>query len=232
MDKICPNCTQVIQNKYCSQCGTLLTGKRLDINDMVSSSLESIFNLDNALLRTFVKLTKDPYVVVQQYWNGYKKYYMNPFRLFMISILFVGLRIYWKCNNLFFFSIGTEMNIGQEWIALGSRIIIFSLLSMIVFRKINPSFIEHLVATIYVISFVSIIELPLALIVKWLEGFTWLQAIIQFTFTLYIFYSLTKSYRPATDTKGIRKGMLFYLGILFIFLGTLGFILFAYKSVQ
>lgn len=225
----CPICNQSNETKYCGHCGTLSTGRRLVLKDVFTGIADSVFNLDNAFIRTFVELLRNPYKVVQSYWNGYRKYFIDPFRFFLAAILLLGLKIYFGGENLFFFSIGGQSSVSQEWLDLCSRIFITYFLSLIVFRKLKATGLEHLVATIYVVSFISILEFPIAIFLKWVH-ISWIENIIKLCFTIYMFYSLAKAYNPSTNQKGIKNSTISYIVILVALIIALGCLVFLFKE--
>ena len=83
---LCPNCGQAAMDAYCSQCGE----KRRDHADWKLSSIageafEELTNLERSKLwQTFRLLLFKPGQLTRDYWNGRRKPYLGPVKLYLI----------------------------------------------------------------------------------------------------------------------------------------------------
>lgn len=82
----CPNCGQAAMGAYCSRCGE----KRRDRSDWKLSSIASetfaeITNLEHSKLwQTFRLLLFKPGQLTRDYWNGRRKRYLGPVKLYLV----------------------------------------------------------------------------------------------------------------------------------------------------
>lgn len=82
----CPNCGQPAMGAYCSECGE----KRRDRDDWKLSSIAGetfaeITNLEHSKLwQTFRLLLFKPGQLTRDYWNGRRKRYLGPVKLYLV----------------------------------------------------------------------------------------------------------------------------------------------------
>ena len=83
---ICPNCGQAGMAAYCSQCGE----KRRDQEDwklsrIAGEAIEELTSLERSKLwQTFRLLLFKPGQLTRDYWNGRRKRYLGPVKLYLI----------------------------------------------------------------------------------------------------------------------------------------------------
>jgi hypothetical protein len=88
---ICPNCGAEEVGKFCPNCGQSNKDFNKPIKEIVGELLDSI-NLDIRLLNTLIPFFTKPGFLTQEYFNGRRKRYVPPMRLYMFfSILFFFL---------------------------------------------------------------------------------------------------------------------------------------------
>ena len=88
---ICPNCGHEEVGKYCPNCGQSNKDFNKPIKEIVADLLDSI-NLDIRLLNTLVPFFTKPGFLAQEYFNGRRKRYVLPMRMYMFfSIAFFFL---------------------------------------------------------------------------------------------------------------------------------------------
>lgn len=87
----CLNCQTPldIADKYCHQCGQLNTTKRLALKDFFTEFFANFIAYDSRVWRTITHILIKPGYVTEQYCNGKRTEYANPFRFFLtVSIVF------------------------------------------------------------------------------------------------------------------------------------------------
>ena len=90
---LCQNCDSPLQSeaKYCHVCGQGVKESRLSIVQVVKEALVNFFNLDGRFFHT-VRDLYSPSKLTRTYVAGKRKFYMNPARLFLVSlILFISV---------------------------------------------------------------------------------------------------------------------------------------------
>ncbi|PRX15724.1 DUF3667 domain-containing protein [Nonlabens ulvanivorans] len=87
----CLNCGTPLDivDKYCHQCGQLNTTKRLALKDFFTEFFANFIAYDSRVWRTITHILIKPGYVTEQYCNGKRTEYANPFRFFLtVSIVF------------------------------------------------------------------------------------------------------------------------------------------------
>jgi hypothetical protein len=111
----CLNCGHPldISEKFCANCGQINTTKKLSFNDFFLEFLGGIFSYDSKMNRTLSTLIFHPGKISQDYINGMRTQYANPFRFFLsISIIF--FIIFSFTNNSFDFQAPNEETIKEQ----------------------------------------------------------------------------------------------------------------------
>ena len=80
----CKNCSNQLSTNsdFCNSCGAKVIRNRLTLKNIFEHIIETFFNYDNKLLRTFIDLFKKPEKVIDGYINGVRKRYVNPISYF------------------------------------------------------------------------------------------------------------------------------------------------------
>jgi len=91
---ICPNCGEEEVGKYCPNCGQSNKDFNKPLKQIVGDLLDSI-NLDIRLVNTLVPFFAKPGFLAQEYFNGRRKRYVPPMRMYMFfSLVFFFLVAY------------------------------------------------------------------------------------------------------------------------------------------
>jgi len=87
----CLNCKQPISNNdnFCSNCGQVNDTLPLSIKQFISEFFAGFFSFDSRFFKTFIPLLFKPGKVSQDYIEGKRRRYVNPFQLYLhVTILF------------------------------------------------------------------------------------------------------------------------------------------------
>ncbi|HMR87296.1 MAG TPA: DUF3667 domain-containing protein [Saprospiraceae bacterium] len=84
----CLNCGLYYQegDHYCSNCGQKTDAHLLTVTELLSNFWNSLFNLDNTVFST-LKYIWRPWKLTEFYVKGKRKTYLNPMRIFLITLL-------------------------------------------------------------------------------------------------------------------------------------------------
>lgn len=110
-NNICPNCSQDFSTdkSYCSNCGQKIITKPPTVRELLAEFLNSIFNLDSKIFRTLRSLFV-PGKLTIEYFNGKRKSYINPVRLFFIIAVF----FFAVTNFSGFYNVEEQFKIGTK----------------------------------------------------------------------------------------------------------------------
>jgi hypothetical protein len=105
--KPCLNCgNQLAPNdNYCSHCGQSVKEVTLSLTQIIKDGFASLVNWDSRLLHTIRDIFK-PYLLTKTYVEGKRRYYVNPARLFVFTLL--------SFFSIFFLTSGKDVNIDLE----------------------------------------------------------------------------------------------------------------------
>lgn len=82
----CKNCDRVFDDNFCPNCGQKAIAGRLDIKHILKSFFKLYVSFDKGFFKLFKDLFTKPAIVIQEYINGKRIKYFNPFQYFLITI--------------------------------------------------------------------------------------------------------------------------------------------------
>jgi len=87
-DKTCLNCGLRLKedDHYCSYCGQKTDAHLLTVTELLNNFWNSLFNLDNTVFSTLRYIWR-PWKLTEFYVKGKRKTFLNPMRLFLITLL-------------------------------------------------------------------------------------------------------------------------------------------------
>ncbi len=176
---ICKSCnsTLIPSAKFCNDCGGKVIQNRLTLKNLFEDSIQRVFNYDNRLLQTFIKLFTKPEDVIGSYINGSRKKYTDAVSYFAIALTIAGLQMF--ILNKFFPSAldfsGFTFNEQQQAVAAQNKIKnftieyqslimmfyipMYALMSKITFFNFKKyNYTEHLVIFLYVQAQITIVS--------------------------------------------------------------------------
>ena len=84
----CKNCQKELteSDNFCNNCGAKIINERLTLKALMTDVAERLFKWDNNFFLTIRKLITHPHLVFQDYIDGVRKRFVNPFTFFAIGI--------------------------------------------------------------------------------------------------------------------------------------------------
>lgn len=82
-DKICQNCGEHIEKKFCPECGQKNTESRRSFYVLFSDFFTTLLNYDNSFWRTLKELFISPGKLTREYMEGKRKKYLPPVQLYL-----------------------------------------------------------------------------------------------------------------------------------------------------
>lgn len=83
----CRNCGEVVEQRYCSNCGQLAASFHRPILSLIGETISDTFTVDGRLARTLPVLLFRPGRLTKNYTEGKRARYVPPFRLFLLASL-------------------------------------------------------------------------------------------------------------------------------------------------
>ncbi|PCJ94452.1 MAG: hypothetical protein COA50_11870 [Flavobacteriaceae bacterium] len=228
----CKNCKNRLGTDYsfCPTCGAKIIHNRLSFHNLRADIIESFFNIDNTLLKTFLHLFSKPEVIIGGYINGIRKKYMNPISYFALSIVITGI-LFWVLKEGYGIKLidtvnqegatpMPDMDFIMDYQGLMTYFLfpIYTLMTYLLFiDKRVFNFTEHLVITAYVTTQFSIVQFLIAIPLFGLFDFNYgyFNYIYIIMIIVYWMYVLKRMHKISI-LSSIFRGLLFFLMFIIV----------------
>ena len=208
----CKNCNFSLRTDYsfCPDCGAKVIHERITFKGLVHDFVERYFNVDNTFIRTITHMLIKPEVVILGYLNGIRRKYLNPASLLAIALTLSGLTLFVMKSyawDLIDFEIingngnaeanrkmtGANMEY-SSFIFLG-YIPILALSGLIALNVKRLSYVENIIAAIYILANYSIFMFPVTLVAlfsipKYYLLVATLGLLTMATYSVYVYWRL------------------------------------------
>jgi uncharacterized membrane protein len=160
----CTICQTKLQGDYCSSCGQRYLGRRVNAWDVIGGWLSGLLLPERSLLGTFRQLLVNPRYIINNYWSGFRGYYLSPSQLVVYMLFVFGLHLALVNQEI----LGITVNVSGVSDSLKSFLSpqLFLFLLMIpmlglstaaVYYRHKHSFPEHFTAAIYLFALWAIL---------------------------------------------------------------------------
>ncbi len=197
----CSVCSHEITEKYCPECGQYNKGKRSTGLSVLEDFLGNIFSLEKSFFKNIFVILTQPGMLVSNYWNGFRGFYYSPGRYLTIASVFVLIHFLFARNFLGIHVTGT---VSSHFAFLCFNIFLFAVSGFITYLRYKKNFSEHLILTIYMVSFWSMLFVPISILLNKLGGNETIEGIF-----LVIFYGLILVWISSPFTMSVWKRMLY-----------------------
>lgn len=92
----CKNCKTKLkgEKKFCTKCGAKVIDYKLTFSSITQEFFATFISWDNKFLKTIKHTTIKPEKVINDYLNGVRKRYMQPFAFLIIILTIYGIYLY------------------------------------------------------------------------------------------------------------------------------------------
>jgi len=160
----CTICQTKQQGTYCHNCGQRYLGRRVNTWDVIGGWLSGLLAPERSLLGTFRQLLINPRYIVENYWSGFRGYYLSPSQLVVYMLFVFGLHLALVNQNI----LGMEVNVSGVSDSLKAflspQLVLFLLMipllalsTAVVYYRQKHSFPEHFTAAIYLFALWAIL---------------------------------------------------------------------------
>lgn len=105
----CPNCGEPAHGPFCSACGQKNTLARLELRPLIRESLGQWLNVESALARTVIGLSRAPGQLCRDYVAGRRKRYVHPFKYCLTAVA-----LYFFANALMGLEVGPTIGVPDD----------------------------------------------------------------------------------------------------------------------
>ena len=216
----CSVCLNEINENYCSNCGQYFRDRRVSSSTIIGDLFDSIFSLEKSFLKNIKVALIHPEKLVLNYWNGFRKFYLSPGKLFTIASLFL-LFHYLIAND--FLGLVVSSKISSQFVILLTNIVLLTFTSSLIYLKFKKNIFEHLILNMYNVSLWTIIFVPISIILSLSINNNIIEEIFFIPYHLLIMIWNSKAFEMKT-----LKRILFVTINLFLFYGIILFLIYKY----
>ena len=154
--KTCSICNIPIEENYCSRCGQRKSDAPVTVISLIKDFLSNTFSLEKSVFATIVKILIHPYIIINNYYNGYKNYHASPGKILLYGIAIVALHISFVDKKVMGLTLESQSISAQYlfWLLLFP---ILLLISFFTFIKRVRGLSKHLISMTYVASSLFIV---------------------------------------------------------------------------
>jgi hypothetical protein len=232
------NCGTALVGEYCHNCGQSAQQIIIPASELIREATAEVLSIERNFARSWRDLLTGPGRVTSEYIAGRRKFYITPFKLYLVSsVLYFLILTVTDSSYFFFFKAGDDEQ-SHRMIRLLPRLMFFilplyALLLKLLYRK--RYYFEHLVFALHYHAF-AFAALALHTILQWAftgaysqEPWAWwvyvvalADTAVQLSVFIYLFLALRHVYRSSGLGSVLKVIILMggYLGIL-IALGAL-----------
>jgi len=234
--KTCSICNVEIHQKYCGNCGQRIGESETTMFSIVSDFFSNLLSLEKSVFACIYKLFVDPKSIVENYWNGNRKYYPSPGKMFFYSLAVAALHLAYVSPTLMGMDLMATGNHGEY--ELGGQFVFWLLFlplliltSILVFFKQKLSKTKHLISIVYLSSAFFMVTIVVQDAIEYvfpeaIEGISFLL------FTLVIFIWNAKVFTPSDKRSAIALNTFLSLLVFFILAAALFGILYMIIPIQ
>ncbi len=139
----CKNCNRKSSGRFCSFCGQKNHKNRLGLIDIYNELIGVFLNYDKGLLRTIKDVLIKPDELINNYFEGKRIIYFNPFKLLLIVVIIKGFILKTTITYKEFSQFVTDDF--YVFYQVGLFLIIFPLFSYLFYKKQVYNISEHIV---------------------------------------------------------------------------------------
>mgnify|MGYP000073656903 CR=1 FL=1 len=147
----CSICKNTLNGKYCSNCGQEFKGSPISFGSVIFDFISNVFSLERSVFAAMFRLVKKPKQIICNYWEGNRKYYPSPGKVFFYSLAIGALHISFVNKEI----LGATLDIeGFKshfffWLIF-MPLFVFS--SFLVYIKRKKSFVKNITSHLYLAS--------------------------------------------------------------------------------
>jgi hypothetical protein len=213
----CSACNTPINGNYCTNCGQKYDNKKLGFKSVLSDILSSLTDVEKSVFLNIYSIIRYPKKVINNYWEGFRGYYYKPGRMLFYFVTIAGISTYVLKGRLF------GLTFSSQGLSEGLTFCIFffpilSLSSFLTYWRYKKNYLEHLVATIYLVSAFGIIFLIIESLATYLEfvtdiGSMWIIPLVCFI----LIWKAILFTTPAKPIKVLVNSILEFVVLVVVF---------------
>jgi hypothetical protein len=237
----CKNCGQIVDGKYCCNCGQNTNITKINFANFINEVSESVFQIDKGLFYTLIELIVRPGHSIKEFFDGKRKSHFKPiaYVLTFSTLYFFVSRL--SGENTWMNDLNTGFKYNSEsnaeipsiltWFSANFAyatlllLPIFSLASYLSFLGLGRNYLEHMVVNSYVTGQQAIFYSIFLILKVFIDDIYYLELIpfvVSVSYAFFVFWQLfAKGSRIIIILRSVLTYFIYLIlstGILFIFL--------------
>ena len=147
----CTVCSSKVNGTYCSNCGQKYGDKPTNVLRLVLDFVEQVISIQKSDFATMLQVIKRPKFIIENYYNGNTGYYSSPGKVMLFAILILIVHMTFVSNLILGVDFSAE-ELNLEYTFLFLFILVFSVVSQLVFFRRGFLLSKHIIATTYIVS--------------------------------------------------------------------------------
>lgn len=161
----CSVCQTPTTGDHCSNCGQEIKGEIITFKSVILDFLSNVFSLERSVFASMVRLVINPHSIITNYWEGNRKYYPSPGKVFFYSLAVAAFHISFINEQEI---LGTTLDIEgykSQFFFWAVFMPLLVLSSFFVYIKRESSFVKNISSQLYLASsFFTIITILMDLV--------------------------------------------------------------------
>lgn len=147
----CSVCGNTVKESYCGNCGQQNKGKSITFISVVTDVFSNVLSLEKSVFAAIFSLIRNPRKIVHNYWDGNRKYYPSPGKLFFYSLAVAALHIAYIDKEV----LGVSVDINDYRGHIFFWVLVFPFLtlsSLLTYIRREAVFIKVITSLLYIAS--------------------------------------------------------------------------------
>lgn len=189
----CTVCNKAVNGNYCNTCGQEVKNEKTTLRSLFSDLFVAVFDVERSIFKNLFLLLTDPKRIIVNYWNGYRKYFISPFKLLIYALAIAAIHLAYVHPLIMGVDLDAQ-GIDTEIIFWGILLPFLTLSSFLNFLPRKFSLVKHLISTLYISATNFIIILCLSDLIYLLFGIDFDSYVFYFfLMTVFIYNSIVFS---------------------------------------
>lgn len=210
----CKNCEEILQGKYCHQCGQRADVGRITLKSLVSDFSNGVLQLNRGFFYTLIALFRNPGKSIAEYLSGKRKKYFKPLTyvltlstIYFLISQFTGQNTWLNeflsgaLSEAYDLDEGGEIPSALTWFSKNYAyatillLPVFSLASRISFTGLGRTYLEHIVTNSFITGQQAIFYLIFAVVTSFHETYytDYIPVLLSLTYTFWVYWKLFKA---------------------------------------
>lgn len=148
-ERYCTVCEISVTGNYCNNCGQDVKNDKTTFKSLFSDLFVAFLDVERSIFKQLWILLTQPKKIVVNYWEGYRKYYVSPFKLLLYALALAAIHLAYVQPVLLGVNLDAQ-GIDTEIIFWGILLPFLTISSYVTFLPRKQSLVKHLISVLYI----------------------------------------------------------------------------------